>query len=48
MENNSILMKNEIEANKFASIVMVCTNLFVVIVIMIVAQRYNHNYYSME
>ncbi|HEY5585628.1 MAG TPA: methyl-accepting chemotaxis protein [Ruminiclostridium sp.] len=32
MEKNSILMQNEIEANKFASIVMICTNLFVIIV----------------
>jgi methyl-accepting chemotaxis protein len=32
MKKNSILMKNEFEANKFASLVMVFTNLFVVIV----------------
>lgn len=32
MEKNTILMKNEVEANKFASIVMMFTNLFVVII----------------
>jgi methyl-accepting chemotaxis protein len=32
MEGNSILNKNEIEANKFAAKVMMCTNLFTVIV----------------
>lgn len=32
METNSILLKNEIEANKFAALVMACTNIFVGIV----------------
>ncbi len=32
MEKNSILNQNELEANKFAAIVMMCTNLFVFLV----------------
>lgn len=32
MQENSILIKNEVEANKFAAVVMMCTNLFVLII----------------
>lgn len=32
MEKNSILKQNELEANKFAAMVMMCTNLFVILV----------------